>query len=142
MATTPAELTWDIGDRIADLHQGPQSLGMNEKAADSGQKSAASQGHTNENRINEDLEQNSPAAVTPEAAFSIWSPKEKRLIILTASIAAFFSPVSAQIYFPALNTIAKDLSVSNTLINLTITTYMVSPGKHKTMEVYNTDDTT
>jgi hypothetical protein len=38
---------------------------------------------------------------------------------------AFFSPFTAQIYFPALTSIAKDLHVSNSKINLTMTTYMV-----------------
>jgi hypothetical protein len=42
-----------------------------------------------------------------------------------ATIAALFSPFTAQIYFPALNTIAKDLHVTNSKINLTVTTYMV-----------------
>lgn len=45
-----------------------------------------------------------------------------------ASWAGFFSPVSANIYFPALNTLARDLHVSNTLINLTLTSYMIFQG--------------
>jgi hypothetical protein len=56
---------------------------------------------------------------------SIYTTNQKRAIILAASIAAFFSPLSANIYLPALNTLAKDLSVSNTLITLTVTTYLV-----------------
>lgn len=59
--------------------------------------------------------------------FSDWKPWEKRLIVFTASSAALFSPLSANIYFPIFNTLAKDLHVTNTLINLTVTTYMVSP---------------
>ncbi len=42
-----------------------------------------------------------------------------------ASWAGFFSPVSGQIYFPALNPLARDLHVSASLINLTLTSYMV-----------------
>jgi hypothetical protein len=76
---------------------------------------------------NQDPEKNAAAAVVPDdTVWSVWTTTEKKLIILAAGIAAFFSPISAQIYFPALNTIAGDLKVSNTLINLTITTYMVS----------------
>jgi hypothetical protein len=56
---------------------------------------------------------------------SIYTTNQKRAIILAASIAAFFSPLSANIYLPALNTLAEDLSVSNTLITLTVTTYLV-----------------
>lgn len=64
-----------------------------------------------------------PPAV--EAPYSIWTPNQKRALILTASCAAFFSPISGQIYFPALNVISADLNVSSTLVNLTITTYLV-----------------
>ncbi|KAJ5453950.1 uncharacterized protein N7458_004906 [Penicillium daleae] len=58
--------------------------------------------------------------------YSIFTKSQKRLIILAAAIASTFSPLSANIYFPALNSIAKDLNVSPSQINLTITTYMVS----------------
>ena len=40
----------------------------------------------------------------------------------------FFSPLSANIYFPALNPLARDLHVSNELINLSLTSYMVLQG--------------
>ncbi|KAG9792292.1 hypothetical protein KCU88_g907, partial [Aureobasidium melanogenum] len=45
-----------------------------------------------------------------------------------AAWAGFFSPVSANIYFPALNPLAQDLHVSDTLINLTLTSYMIFQG--------------
>jgi hypothetical protein len=57
--------------------------------------------------------------------YSMFSKKEKIGIIILASWAAFFSPVSSNIYFPALNDLADDLHVSDSLINLTITSYMV-----------------
>ena len=64
---------------------------------------------------------------TPTAdIFSVYSARQKKLILLAGSFAAFFSPVSSNIYFPALNTIAKDLHVSLSQINLTVTTYQVS----------------
>jgi hypothetical protein len=55
------------------------------------------------------------------SSFSTW---EKRFIVFTATIAAVFSQFTAQIYFPALNNIAKDLHATNSKVNLTITTYM------------------
>lgn len=58
-------------------------------------------------------------------AYSIFSHRAKTIIVITASISTFFSPLTANIYFPALNTISDDLNVSNTLVNLTVTTYMV-----------------
>lgn len=66
------------------------------------------------------------AANNEETEYSVWSTKERQLIVLTTSLASLFSPLSAQVYFPALNIIAADLQVSDRLINLSITTYMVS----------------
>jgi len=57
------------------------------------------------------------------SAFGTW---QKRMIVFAATMGAFFSPFTAQIYFPALTSIAKDLHVSNSKINLTMTTYMVA----------------
>ena len=57
---------------------------------------------------------------------SVFSKSEKMFIVIMASLAALFSPLSANIYYPALNILASDLNVSNALINLTITSYLVS----------------
>ena len=72
-----------------------------------------------------------PAQLTRTASsvgpvYSVFGKNQKRFIVVMASCAGFFSPVSANIYFPALNSLASDLHVSNSLINLTLTTYMVS----------------
>ena len=78
-----------------------------------------------------DAERNDAVAaavvVAPAAqeVYSIFNRTEKIFIIMIAAWAAFFSPVSANIYFPALGVLADDLQVSSTLINLTITSYMV-----------------
>jgi hypothetical protein len=47
-----------------------------------------------------------------DTPLSVWTLTEKKLIIFTASLATFFSPISGQIYFPALDAIAADLNVS------------------------------
>lgn len=60
--------------------------------------------------------------------YSSFTSGEKRMIVLAAALAAFFSPLTGQIYFPALNVIAKDLNVSASQINLTVTTYMIFQG--------------
>ncbi|KAJ9656137.1 hypothetical protein H2198_005193 [Neophaeococcomyces mojaviensis] len=60
--------------------------------------------------------------------FSVFSKNQKRFIVFMASWAGFFSPVSSNIYFPALNALAEDLNVSDTLINLTLTSYMIFQG--------------
>jgi hypothetical protein len=61
----------------------------------------------------------------PVAPYSAFTRAQKRFIVFSASWAGFFSPVSSQIYFPALNSVANDLGVSGALINLTLTSYMV-----------------
>ncbi|RYP91066.1 hypothetical protein DL770_002811 [Monosporascus sp. CRB-9-2] len=60
--------------------------------------------------------------------YSVFTTWEKRGIVLGAALGAFFSPLSAQIYFPALPAVASDLDVSISEINLTITTYMIFQG--------------
>ena len=69
------------------------------------------------------------ATTTVSAAvpvYSVFTKNQKRFIVIMASWAGFFSPVSANIYYPALNSLARDLRVDNALINLTLTSYMVS----------------
>lgn len=58
-------------------------------------------------------------------SYSVYTIGQKRMIILTAALASSFSPFSANIYYPSLNSIAADLRVTSSQINLTITTYMV-----------------
>ncbi|KAL8906712.1 MAG: hypothetical protein Q9207_001838 [Kuettlingeria erythrocarpa] len=57
--------------------------------------------------------------------YSVFTPVQKRLIVLMASTAALLSPLSSNIYLPALNTIAADFNVSNSQINLTVTSYLI-----------------
>lgn len=59
---------------------------------------------------------------------SALSKYEKVYIIIMAALAGFFSPISSQIYFPALPTLAQYYGKTMTLINLTVTTYMVIQG--------------
>ncbi|PFH57176.1 hypothetical protein XA68_15405 [Ophiocordyceps unilateralis] len=61
----------------------------------------------------------------PYSVFTTW---QKRAIALGAAGAAFFSPLTAMVFLPALTAIARDLGVTIPEINLTITTYMVFQG--------------
>ncbi len=63
--------------------------------------------------------------VTP---YSVFDRPTRRWTIFLVALAGFFSPLSANIYFPALNYLARDLDVSLELINLTITAYLVCQG--------------
>ncbi|KAI0403802.1 major facilitator superfamily domain-containing protein [Xylaria palmicola] len=60
--------------------------------------------------------------------YSVFTTMQKRTIVLAAAAGAFFSPLSAQIYFPALDALSRELHVSVTEINLTVTTYMIVQG--------------
>ena len=75
----------------------------------------------------------SPAGEPPSEApgddntpdYSIFTTWEKRGIVLGAAVGALLSPLTGQIYLPALPAVAADLHVSIAQINLTMTTYMV-----------------
>jgi hypothetical protein len=67
--------------------------------------------------------------LTADRPYSVFSSNQKRALVLTASAAAFFSPLSGAIYYPALPVIAKDLNVTSSQINLSVTTYLVSSCK-------------
>ncbi|KAB5540318.1 major facilitator superfamily domain-containing protein [Coniochaeta sp. 2T2.1] len=68
---------------------------------------------------------NQPENAPPYSIHSLW---EKRFIVLGASLSAFFSPLTAQIYLPALPTLSKEFNVTSSQINLTVTTYMIFQG--------------
>ena len=60
--------------------------------------------------------------------YSVFSKRKKQYVVFMVAWAGLFSPLSASIYFPALNTLARELSISNELINLTLTSYMIFQG--------------
>ncbi|KAG9048822.1 hypothetical protein FS837_011905 [Tulasnella sp. UAMH 9824] len=68
------------------------------------------------------------SAPTSAAPFSAFTRREKWLIVAMAGMAGIFSPISSSIYFPAIPTIAKEFHTSVSLINLTVTAYMIAQG--------------
>lgn len=64
----------------------------------------------------------------PPPPYSRFTHRQKIGITLTVSFLAIISPLSGQIYLPALNSLATDLHVPVSSINLTITTFMVRPS--------------
>ncbi|KAL4900772.1 major facilitator superfamily domain-containing protein [Aspergillus multicolor] len=73
---------------------------------------------------------NAADTTTPKNTFT---PSQKRLIILTAFLASTLSPLSSNIYYSALNALATELHVSQSQINLTITTYMICQALSPTL---------
>ncbi|GAM85447.1 hypothetical protein ANO11243_034540 [Dothideomycetidae sp. 11243] len=57
--------------------------------------------------------------------YSVFSDNKKRVTLVMVSFIGLISSISAGIYLPALTTLADDLHVSTSLINLTITSYMI-----------------
>ena len=79
---------------------------------------------TEPERVGGKPEQDRETAIV-EPPYSSFGRGAKVFIVACVSAAAFFSPVSSNIYFPALNVLAAELNVSNTLINLTLTSFLV-----------------
>ncbi|KAF2113391.1 major facilitator superfamily domain-containing protein [Lophiotrema nucula] len=65
---------------------------------------------------------------TNSPPYSVFSKRKKHFIVILAAWGGFFSPLSANIYFPALTTLTREYKVSSTLMNLTLTSYMVFQG--------------
>jgi hypothetical protein len=65
-------------------------------------------------------------SLSTDIPYSICPTGEKLLVIIGGSLAGLISPLSSSIYLPALNSLAQDMHVSVSLINLTITTYLVT----------------
>lgn len=59
--------------------------------------------------------------------YSIFSPTAKMFIVISVSISSLISPFGATTFYPALNVLARELNVTPTLMNLSLTTYMVWP---------------
>ncbi|KAI0328529.1 MFS general substrate transporter [Cubamyces sp. BRFM 1775] len=68
------------------------------------------------------------ASEPPSKPYSVYTSREKWFIVAVAGFAALFSPLTANIYFPAIPTIAAAFHESVELINLTVTVYMVVQG--------------
>lgn len=64
-------------------------------------------------------------AAVADAPYSVLPAGEKIFVIIAGSFAALISPLSSSVYLPALDSLARDMDVSVSLINLTITTYLV-----------------
>jgi len=60
--------------------------------------------------------------------YTAFSNSAKWFIVVMTSMASFFSPLSGQIYFPVLPILTDTYHLSSSLINVSITTYMIFQG--------------
>lgn len=86
---------------------------------------------SNEGRANNEVAKNEaviPTEVsTPiEPLYSVFTSRQKRMIVMIVSFLAMISPLSSTIYYPATTYLATEFHVSDAMIQLTITTYQVS----------------
>ncbi|KAK8102611.1 MFS general substrate transporter [Apiospora sp. TS-2023a] len=61
----------------------------------------------------------------PEQPYTEFSKAERWVIVALIALAAWFSTLSSFIYYPAISSIAEDLGSTVSLINLTVTSYLV-----------------
>ncbi|KAL4736005.1 major facilitator superfamily domain-containing protein [Aspergillus similis] len=69
-----------------------------------------------------------PTTTMEHRRYSAFSNGQKRFIVTMVTLASFFSPLSGQIYYPVMPTLVENYHLSNALVNLTITTYMILQG--------------
>jgi MFS family permease len=78
----------------------------------------------------EEVDQKTVSITTPQppTPYTVFTRAEKWLITLIMGLAMFISPFTANIYFPAIPTLATAFSVSLQKINLTIIANIVIQG--------------
>ncbi|CZR57059.1 related to synaptic vesicle transporter SVOP and related transporters (major facilitator superfamily) [Phialocephala subalpina] len=64
----------------------------------------------------------------PDPPYHVFTLAKKKQLVYIVSLAGLFSPLSSNIYFPALGQISRDLHVSLATVSLTVTVYMVVQG--------------
>jgi len=74
------------------------------------------------------LEKKTETSQVGDAPYTAFKGTKRAQIAFLVSFAGFFSPLSANIYFPALPSLSNSLHVSIQLLNLTITAYLVVQG--------------
>ncbi|KAI8063837.1 major facilitator superfamily domain-containing protein [Gongronella butleri] len=79
------------------------------------------------------------SAASQHTATSRFTHRQKIMITIIASIASFFSPFSANCYFPAMQLIETDLQIDSNRMYATITVYMVFQGIAPSMWSYWAD---
>ncbi|KAH7109476.1 major facilitator superfamily domain-containing protein [Dendryphion nanum] len=61
-----------------------------------------------------------------DTPYSIFGPAMKMWIIVLVSVSALISPFAATTYYPALNVLSEVLDITPTMVNVSITTYMIA----------------
>lgn len=110
-----------IGQNDGDAPSDSQSPMSSPKPPSNGPGDPPQQGRTRDLEQNNDLPSDGP----PPDAYSAFSAGERRLLTAVVGFSMLFSPLSANIYFPAIDELQSALGTSAQNINLTITSYLV-----------------
>lgn len=85
--------------------------------------------HVDDDDVNSRQENNLPISndvVLVDPLYSVLTSRQKRTAVMIVSFVAMISPLSGNIYYPATTALAREFKVSESLIQLTITTYQVT----------------
>ncbi|KAH6710702.1 major facilitator superfamily domain-containing protein [Leptodontidium sp. MPI-SDFR-AT-0119] len=84
----------------------------------------------NENRgvLKKQIDSTAEPSQISGSVYSIYDKREKWLLVGLVAVAGLFSPLPANIYFPAIPTLAGVFHKSTELLNVTVTVYLVMQG--------------
>lgn len=128
LTTASHELSTSTPDAVASTFEHPDM-----EMADHEQAHARSDGVLEQGLAQMNKEQAKPAEQPSEQAlqtepYCAFTSGTKLFIVLTVSMAGFFSPFSINIYIPALPQISNMLHTSEAATNVTVTIYMIAQG--------------
>lgn len=106
----------------------PQSTTRSLASTQAADSISSSENEKPDNSHDRDVEAECQQPPTVHPPYSIFTVNQKRGIVMMVGAAALLSPLSANIYFPAIPTLARQNHVSIEDINLTVTSYMIFQG--------------
>ncbi|KAK1780653.1 major facilitator superfamily domain-containing protein [Copromyces sp. CBS 386.78] len=94
------------------------------REAGGGNKSEKASATASVTRIGDNTIINSNSRQPSEPPYHVFTKKEKWLVTVIIAVSGLFSPLSSNIYFPALGAIANAIHTDIALVSLTVTVYM------------------
>lgn len=76
----------------------------------------------------EEAQGHAQAQASAQPIYSIYTRQQKIFIVFMSGLGGFFSPLSANTYLPSVPGLSVDLGVSVSLMNLTVTAFLIFQG--------------
>ncbi|KAI9706881.1 MAG: hypothetical protein M1820_004660 [Bogoriella megaspora] len=105
---------------------GPVSMKDNDRSSSDPEFQTVGNNEPLDTTPSKDLEANTELPSAP--LHTVFNRSQRISIVVMITLASFFSPLSGQIYYPAIPDIANEYHTTTGRINLTITTYMILQG--------------